>query len=75
MAKSKNTKSEPKGPIQAESKQNQPVLIKVECVTSFWDLSIDKVRDVGEQWSITQKRLDEIKKVENATNLTIVKVI
>lgn len=75
MAKRKNTKSEPKNPIQAESKQNQPVLIKVECVTSFWDLSIDKVRDVGEQWSITQKRLDEIKKVENATNLTIVKVI
>lgn len=76
MAKSKsNTKSEQKKPIQAESKRNEPILIKVKCLNSFWDLTIDRVREVGEEWSIEQERLDAIQTVERTVKQHLVKVL
>lgn len=76
MAKSKsNTKSEQKKPIQAESKRNEPILIKVKCLNSFWDLTIDRVREVGEEWSIEQERLDAIQEVERTVKQHLVKVL
>ena len=76
MAKSKsNTKSEQKKPIQAESKRNEPILIKVKCLNSFWDLTIDRVREVGEEWSIEQERLDAIQAVERTVKQHLVKVL
>lgn len=76
MAKNKsNTKSEQKKPIQAESKRNEPILIKVKCLNSFWDLTIDRVREVGEEWSIEQERLDAIQTVERTVKQHLVKVL
>lgn len=73
--KAVETKVEAEKPIQAESEPRKGGLIDVRSKTMFFDKELGGCRNVGDQWQVTDKRLEEIQAVEKAQNISLIEVL